>query len=70
MEYDAIEKWNIDPKQSWMIGDSISDVIAGRKADCNTVLLGRFSEEIKEADYIFLTQQDVIDLFREKGLID
>jgi D-glycero-D-manno-heptose 1,7-bisphosphate phosphatase len=65
----AIEKWHIDPKQSWMIGDSISDVIAGRKADCNTVLLGRFSEEIEEADYIFLTQQEIIELFREKGLI-
>ena len=35
----AAEDYNIDLSQSWMIGDSENDIIAGHAAGCKTVLL-------------------------------
>lgn len=35
----ATEKYNIDLSESWMIGDSIRDVEAGRAAGCQTIAL-------------------------------
>ena len=35
----AAKKYNIDLAESWMIGDSESDMEAGRRAGCKTVLL-------------------------------
>lgn len=40
----AAKDFNIDLSQSWMIGDSESDVKAGINAGCNTVLLGNGNE--------------------------
>lgn len=36
----AIRDHHIDPTESWMIGDSASDMIAGRAAGCNTLFVG------------------------------
>ncbi len=36
----AMAKYDIDSAQSWMIGDRISDVQAGRKAGVKTILIG------------------------------
>lgn len=36
----AAEDFNIDLLQSWMIGDSENDVLAGRNAGCKTALIG------------------------------
>lgn len=36
----AAEKWNIDLKTSFMVGDRWSDLKAGRAAVCKTVLIG------------------------------
>lgn len=35
----AAAKYNIDLAQSWMIGDSLSDVEAGRAAGCQTIMM-------------------------------
>ena len=35
----AIKEQGINPKDSWMIGDSDSDIIAGKSAGCRTVFL-------------------------------
>lgn len=35
----AIEDWNIDIKSSWFIGDSHTDVEAGKSVGCKTLLL-------------------------------
>lgn len=51
MLLEAIEKWYIDPAQSWMIGDSISDAVAGKRAGCQTILVGEY-QDIAEADTI------------------
>lgn len=36
----AAEDFNIDLSQSWMVGDSESDMLAGKAAGCRTALLG------------------------------
>lgn len=36
----AIEKWNIDRNFSWMVGDTLKDVIAGKRAGVRTALVG------------------------------
>lgn len=49
----AINQWNIDIEKSWMVGDSPTDAIAGKKAKLNTILIGNYSkEECPEADII------------------
>ena len=40
MLFKAAEEYNIDLSSSWMIGDSESDIIAGKTAGCKTVLIG------------------------------
>jgi D-glycero-D-manno-heptose 1,7-bisphosphate phosphatase len=48
----AASELQIDLPQSVMIGDKISDVLAGRAAGCRTVLLADGSEERGEADAV------------------
>jgi D-glycero-D-manno-heptose 1,7-bisphosphate phosphatase len=50
MLIEASEKWNIDLSQSWMIGDSMSDIEAGQRAGTMTAyLITQHSEEIPKA---------------------
>jgi D-glycero-D-manno-heptose 1,7-bisphosphate phosphatase len=35
----ALKEFEIDPRQSWMIGDSTVDIEAGRRAGCRTALI-------------------------------
>jgi len=35
----AIDEHNIDSKKSWMVGDRDSDILAGKKAGCKTILI-------------------------------
>lgn len=51
MILEAIEKWEIDPTESWMVGDSKSDAQAGKAAGVKTILIGDFLQE--DADYVF-----------------
>ena len=37
---EAAELWDIDLKESWMVGDRYGDITAGHKAGCKTVLIG------------------------------
>lgn len=39
MILEALAKWDIDIENSWMIGDSINDILAGKSAGLNTILL-------------------------------
>ena len=36
----ASEKYNIDLEQSYMVGDSKNDMLAGERARCKTALIG------------------------------
>lgn len=42
-------QYDIDLEQSFLVGDKLSDIKAGKSAGCKTVLIG---SESKEADYI------------------
>ena len=44
----AAKDFNIDLSQSWMIGDSENDVLAGKNAGCKTAFLGngKFGQDI------------------------
>jgi D-glycero-D-manno-heptose 1,7-bisphosphate phosphatase len=54
MLLEAAEQWQIDLKNSWMIGDSISDTEAGRSAGVQTMLVGQFSaHDTDTADYLY-----------------
>ena len=50
MLLDAIKKWDIDPSKSIMIGDSDSDVIAGKKAGTATILVNNEQSNVN-ADF-------------------
>jgi D-glycero-D-manno-heptose 1,7-bisphosphate phosphatase len=39
---EAARKFGVDPARSWMIGDGLTDVKAGKGAGCKTILVGRF----------------------------
>ncbi len=43
--YKAAEALQIDLKKSWMIGDILNDVAAGRAAGCQTILVDRNKKE-------------------------
>jgi D-glycero-D-manno-heptose 1,7-bisphosphate phosphatase len=58
MILEGIDKWNIDIAKSWMIGDSPTDSIAGKKAGLKTILIGDY-KDVKEADFIV---KDLYDL--------
>ncbi|MFC2071272.1 D-glycero-alpha-D-manno-heptose-1,7-bisphosphate 7-phosphatase [Chloroflexota bacterium] len=42
----AAGELNIDLSQSWMIGDGLTDIKAGKEAGCRTILLGRMKCEL------------------------
>lgn len=42
----AAHDMDIDLSQSWMIGDGLTDVKAGKEAGCRTILLGRMKCEL------------------------
>jgi D-glycero-D-manno-heptose 1,7-bisphosphate phosphatase len=48
MLYRAAAELHIDLKKSWMIGDILNDIGAGRAADCKTILVDRSQEERKK----------------------
>lgn len=47
----AMAKHDIDPAQSWMIGDRLSDVLAGRKAGVRTIFIGERETEGDLGDF-------------------
>lgn len=44
----AAREMNIDLSQSWMVGDGITDIQAGKRAGCRTILIGRMKCELCE----------------------
>ncbi len=42
----AVREANIDLSRSWMIGDGLTDVEAGKGAGCRTILLGKMKCEL------------------------
>jgi D-glycero-D-manno-heptose 1,7-bisphosphate phosphatase len=42
----AAQEMDIDLQQSWLIGDNLSDIQAGKSGGCKTILLGKMKCEI------------------------
>lgn len=47
----AAEKWNVNLPESYMIGDRNSDVLAGKRAGCKTVLVGENESDEEGSDH-------------------
>ena len=63
----AARDFNIDLSQSWMIGDSESDIKAGRAAGCRTALIGKenYGQNETAATLLELVERIVQDRGRE-----
>ncbi|MCX7816203.1 MAG: D-glycero-beta-D-manno-heptose 1,7-bisphosphate 7-phosphatase [Syntrophales bacterium] len=53
----AAKEWEIDLSRSWMIGDMLKDILAGKRAGCKGILVKTGNPEVKETlevqpDYI------------------
>jgi D-glycero-D-manno-heptose 1,7-bisphosphate phosphatase len=64
MLFDLSSKHNIELKNSWMIGDRISDIKAGKSAGCKTILIGGdldvFSVYDSKPDHLASSTSDAI----------
>jgi D-glycero-D-manno-heptose 1,7-bisphosphate phosphatase len=64
MLFDLSSKHNIELKNSWMIGDRISDIKAGKLAGCKTILIRResdvFSMYDSKPDHLASSTSDAI----------
>jgi D-glycero-D-manno-heptose 1,7-bisphosphate phosphatase len=64
----AAEDHQLDLTQSWMIGDILNDVEAGRRAGCRTILIDRGNETEwkwspwRRPDYVAQRFDDAVDL--------
>lgn len=72
----AAKEHNIDISKSWMIGDGVDDVLAGKKAGCKSILLAniRSSENLRiieeqlgeiKPDFIIKKLSDAIKIIKE-----
>jgi histidinol-phosphate phosphatase family protein len=53
MLYQAMKEYDLDIKNSWMIGNSEKDILAGKSAGCKTILIGsKISPDGFLADHI------------------
>ena len=61
MLHDAVERWGVDLKQSWIVGDTDKDIEAGRRAGLGTILLEtNYNKEVHEAaDFCFRTLAEI-----------
>ncbi len=63
MLLEAAEKWDIDLEQSWMVGDSVSDIIAGKHAGTKTAyLVTKHSEQIPESTAVLYALSELLPL--------
>jgi len=60
MLYKANKEFNIDFKNSWIIGDSSSDIELGKKLGCKTVLIG--DKNKADADFVFNNLNEAIKI--------
>jgi D-glycero-D-manno-heptose 1,7-bisphosphate phosphatase len=71
----AAREMDIDLSQSWMAGDGITDIQAGKRAGCRTILIGRMKCELCEMmdeldavpDFIAPNLGKAADYIQKKG---
>ena len=55
--YKAASEYNIDLKNSWMVGDGKNDIFAGINAGCKTALIGNLEEDYGQT----ATEKNLVD---------
>ena len=65
----AAKDFSVDLSQSWMIGDILNDVEAGRRAGCQTILLNNGSETEWEMNEIRKPHYEVKNLGEAANII-
>lgn len=63
----AAEKWNINLKSSFVIGDMASDVCAGKTAGCGTILIDCNYNKNIEADVRVKDLQGVVEFLKKQS---
>lgn len=63
MLLDAIQEFGLDAAETFMLGDRVTDVEAGKAAGCRTILVpqGNFADTSTQADYIAKNLTDAVD---------
>lgn len=60
----AAAEHDLDLTRSWMVGDTESDVEAGQRAGCRTVLVPREPPKLTKPDYILSSLAELPDFLR------
>ena len=61
MLFEAAEKYDLDLRRSWMIGDNESDVLTGQRAGCRTIYVGSKKLNL-QPDYAVIVMADLPNL--------
>ena len=63
----AVRKWSVDLKKSYVIGDSWKDMGAGRAAGCSTILIKRkYNEDLKDYDFKVNSLKEAVKIIKNK----
>jgi D-glycero-D-manno-heptose 1,7-bisphosphate phosphatase len=71
---EAAKELDVDLSQSWMIGDGLTDIQAGKSAGCQTILLGKMKcelchlmdEQDAHPDFIALNLREAANLIKSR----
>lgn len=68
----AQNDFNLDLQQSWFVGDKTSDILAGQKAGCQTILIktgyaGRDKQYRVTADYLADDLLNAVEIIKKKN---
>ncbi|WCL51269.1 HAD-IIIA family hydrolase [Leptospira sp. GIMC2001] len=64
MLLDAQKKFNIDFSKSWIIGDSVTDIQAGKSVGCFAIQIG--DQKYEEADFLVKNFQEAVSIILDK----
>ena len=66
MLIEAIQKWDIDPSASYMIGDTQNDITAGKAAGCKTIIIDYHYNKDAEADARVANLHEAVEMIRDR----
>ena len=62
----AIEEYEVDPWESWMIGDKCKDILAGEQVGCRTILVSSDRQQECEPDFTVLDLSEAVKIIKEE----
>ncbi|MEN3026152.1 MAG: HAD family hydrolase [Chlorobiota bacterium] len=60
MLVEALRRWQLSPAACWMVGDSATDILAGRRAGVHTIFVGHSPPP--EADFCVLNLEEALEI--------